>query len=83
MIDAAPLSLGIWQNAPELTCVTRNLYEVNDILAPKVTHVQEITITEVEVTGDLQIAITIYYTTFQETSWRTSSDWTALENQKV
>jgi len=39
------------------------LREVNDILSKKVRdpRVQEITITEVEVTGDLQIA-TIYYT---------------------
>ena len=43
------------------------LREVNDILSKKVRdpRVQEITITEVEVTGDLQIA-TIYYTTLQK-----------------
>ena len=59
------------------------LREVNDILSKKVRdpRVQEITITEVEVTGDLQIA-TIYYTTLQKLASERQATERGLEKSK-
>ena len=59
------------------------LREVNDILSKKVRdpRVQEITITEVEVTGDLQIA-TIYYTTLQKLASERQATEGGLEKSK-
>ena len=59
------------------------LREVNDILSKKVRdpRVQEITITEVEVTGDLQIA-TIYYTTLQKLASERQATERGLEKIK-
>ncbi|WP_314450406.1 30S ribosome-binding factor RbfA [uncultured Granulicatella sp.] len=59
------------------------LREVNDILSKKVRdpRVQEITITEVDVTGDLQIA-TVYYTTLQTLASERQATECGLEKSK-
>ena len=59
------------------------LREVNDILSKKVRdpRVQEITITEVDVTGDLQIA-TVYYTTLQTLASERQATERGLEKSK-
>ena len=71
-----------WQTL-ELDVCQEILREVNDILSKKVRdpRVQEITITEVEVTGDLQIA-TIYYTTLQKLASERQATERGLEKSK-